>query len=88
MITERLWTEVDVLWDQVSKVWKQADRVFAAANMSTQNQPEAEVSQHHIRFRTSTRQDRWRTAWKFMRMAVKIVVRGQAELKFKGRKNR
>jgi len=78
---ESIWHEADVLWKKADDVFKQADRVFAeAARMNT---PKAEISQHHIRFRTTTWRDRRRTAWIFFKLAIKMLVRGKAELKFK-----
>jgi hypothetical protein len=78
---ESIWREADVLWQKVDDVFKQADKVFAeAARMDT---PKAEINQHRIRFNTTTWRDRRRTAWIFFKLAVKMLVRGKAELKFR-----
>ena len=79
---DSLWRETDVLWQKADDVFKQADKVFAkAARMK--NTPEAAINQHRIRFNTATWRDRRRTAWIFFKLAVKMLVRGKAELKFR-----
>lgn len=82
MTSELFWKEVEVLWQKTDAVWAQADRVFSRAEKMKKPHLEGTTHRHHVRFTAKSGEDRWRTAWKFLKMAAAVIVRGRTELKF------
>jgi len=80
--------ELDVVFQKADEVFAKANKLFEHVLNSTpadKSAPVGEVHTDHVQFRATSFHERGKLFWRFLKMAVAVLFKGVAHLKFKSR---
>jgi len=81
---KKIFAKADEMFRQADVIFEEAGKLFdtVTSNHESGEPPKGEPHKHHIRFKSTSGQNRWKMTKMFARMSVSMLFKGETHLKF------
>jgi len=81
---KKVFAKADEMFRQADVIFEEAGKLFDTVTSDHEpgEPPKGEPHKHHIRFKSTSGQNRWKMVKMFARMSASMLFKGEANLKF------